>query len=108
MTTLDDCFLKLTNQLFLSLSFRINFHTNLYFSCYMLDELMEPLRVHLAPRLGDALLLGIVGGASKRLEMSIKRVSKRTILCYPKTLMFIILVFFLAATLRAYIGNCAI
>eukprot|EP01083_Nonionella_stella_P274320 931038_1 len=41
--------------------------------CYMLDELMEPLRVHLAPRLADALLVGIIGGASKRLEMSIKR-----------------------------------
>jgi len=41
--------------------------------CYMLDELMEPLRGHLAPRLADALLVGIIGGASKRLEMAIKR-----------------------------------
>lgn len=43
--------------------------------CQSLDELVGPLRSHLAPRLSDHLILGIVGGASKRLEGAIKRVS---------------------------------
>lgn len=41
--------------------------------CTNLDELLEPLRVHLAPRLSDALILSILGGASKRMESAIKR-----------------------------------
>ena len=41
--------------------------------CSSLDELVEPLRMHLAPRLADALVLGILGAASRRLESSIKR-----------------------------------
>lgn len=40
-----------------------------------LDELLGPLRAHLAPRLSDYLLIGLIGGASKRLEGAIKRVS---------------------------------
>lgn len=40
-----------------------------------LDELITPLRAHLAPRLSDNLLIGLIGGASKRLEGAIKRVS---------------------------------
>ena len=41
--------------------------------CSSLDELVEPLRMHLAPRLADALFLGILGATSRRLESSIKR-----------------------------------
>ena len=41
--------------------------------CSSLDELVEPLRMHLAPRSADALVLGILGAASRRLESSIKR-----------------------------------
>ena len=41
--------------------------------CSSLDELVEPLRTHLAPRSADALVLGILGAASRRLESSIKR-----------------------------------
>jgi conserved oligomeric Golgi complex subunit 4 len=43
--------------------------------CQQIEELIEPLRVHLAPRLADSLILGVVSGISKRLEMAIKRVS---------------------------------
>ena len=49
-------------------------------SCQLLDELFEPLRLHLAPPLSDAVFLGIVGGASKRLEAAIKRVSGLVVL----------------------------
>ena len=45
------------------------------FRCYLLDELVGPLRNHLAPKLSDALFTGILGGASKRLEAAIRRVS---------------------------------
>jgi hypothetical protein len=41
--------------------------------CQLFDELMDPLRVHLAPSLADAVLIGIVGGTSKRLEVAIKK-----------------------------------
>ena len=41
--------------------------------CSSLDELIEPLRIHLAPRLADTLILGILGAASRRLESSVKR-----------------------------------
>ena len=41
--------------------------------CSSLDELIEPLRIHLAPRMADTLILGILGAASRRLESSIKR-----------------------------------
>jgi hypothetical protein len=51
-----------------------------YSSCQHLDELFEPLRLHLAPALSDAVFLGIVGGASKRLEAAIKRVSQLVVL----------------------------
>lgn len=38
-----------------------------------LDELINPLRVHLMPRLADKLILGAISGASKRLEMALRR-----------------------------------
>lgn len=41
--------------------------------CQSLDELVDPMRLHLASRLSDNLILGIIGGASKRLEGAIKR-----------------------------------
>lgn len=41
--------------------------------CQLLDELIDPLRVRLAPSLSDSVILGIIGGASKRLEAAIKR-----------------------------------
>jgi len=41
--------------------------------CQSLDELVNPLRSHLAPRLSDNLILGVIAGASKRLEGAIKR-----------------------------------
>jgi hypothetical protein len=41
--------------------------------CSRLDELIEPLRIHLAPRLADVLILGMLGTASRLLESSIKR-----------------------------------
>jgi len=43
--------------------------------CFYIDELVDPLRSYLAPRLSDAVLVGVLGGASKRLEAAIKRVS---------------------------------
>jgi phage shock protein PspC (stress-responsive transcriptional regulator) len=49
--------------------------------CQQMEELIEPLRLHLAPRLADLVVLGVVGGISKRLEMAIKRVSF-TIVCF--------------------------
>jgi len=42
--------------------------------CFYIDELIGPLRSYLSPRLSDALLVGLLGGASKRLEAAIKRV----------------------------------
>ena len=41
--------------------------------CSTLDELVRPLRLHLSPRLSDAMLLGVLGVASKRLEAAVKR-----------------------------------
>jgi hypothetical protein len=38
------------------------------------DELILPLCQHLAPRLSDALVLGVLGTAAKRLEASLRRV----------------------------------
>mmetsp|Transcript_66722 Transcript_66722/g.98942 ORF Transcript_66722/g.98942 Transcript_66722/m.98942 type:complete len:360 (+) Transcript_66722:1798-2877(+) len=42
--------------------------------CSSLDDLINPLRVHLAPRLADILVIGVLGGASKRIEAAIRRV----------------------------------
>jgi hypothetical protein len=47
--------------------------------CSSLDELMEPMRVHLVSKLSDDLLIGILGGVSKRLEAVIRKV--RASLC---------------------------
>ena len=41
----------------------------------MIDDLVLPLRSSLAPNLADDLFIGVIGGASKRLEATIKRVS---------------------------------
>jgi len=41
--------------------------------CSSLDELIEPLRVHLVPKLADDLVIGILGGVSKRLEAAIRK-----------------------------------
>ena len=43
--------------------------------CASLDDLVDPLRVHLVPKLADELVLGILGGVSKRLEAAIRKVS---------------------------------
>ena len=43
--------------------------------CSSLDDTFGMFRVHLAPRLADILLLGVIGAACKRLESSIRRVS---------------------------------
>jgi conserved oligomeric Golgi complex subunit 4 len=42
--------------------------------CSSLDELIVPLRLYLAPRLADALVLGVLATVSKRLEVSLKKV----------------------------------
>ena len=39
-----------------------------------MDELIQALRIHLAPRLSDALVLGLIGLAAKRIESAIRRV----------------------------------
>lgn len=41
--------------------------------CSTMDELVYPLRLHLSPRLSDALVLGVVGSAAKRLESALRR-----------------------------------
>ena len=41
--------------------------------CSSLDELIEPLRVHLMPKLADDLVIGLLGGVSKRLEAAIRK-----------------------------------
>jgi len=41
--------------------------------CSRLDELINPLRVHLVPKLSDDLLVGILSGMSKRLEAAIRK-----------------------------------
>jgi hypothetical protein len=38
----------------------------------LLDELVEPMRSNLAPRLWDALLMGVIGTVCKRLETSLR------------------------------------
>ena len=43
--------------------------------CTLLDEILLPLCRYLAPRLADSLVLGVLGTVSKRLEMSLKKVS---------------------------------
>jgi hypothetical protein len=41
--------------------------------CALLDELLSPLRKHLAPRLWDILLLQVMSTVSKRLETSLRK-----------------------------------
>jgi hypothetical protein len=41
--------------------------------CTLLDELLEPLKKHLAPRLWDTLLLSVISTACKRLETSLRK-----------------------------------
>ena len=41
--------------------------------CGSLDEILNPLRLNLAPRLADTLILGVLGGTSRRLESVLKR-----------------------------------
>ncbi|KAL3780916.1 hypothetical protein HJC23_009122 [Cyclotella cryptica] len=41
--------------------------------CSELDEILEPLRIRLVPKLSDALLIGVLGGVSKRLEAAIRK-----------------------------------
>jgi hypothetical protein len=50
------------------------FFSFLFCRCMCTDELILPLCQHLAPRLSDALVLGVLGTAAKRLEASLKRV----------------------------------
>lgn len=42
--------------------------------CSSLEELIQPLRIHLAPRLADATVLGLISLAAKRIESAIRRV----------------------------------
>ena len=42
--------------------------------CVSLDDVVDPLRVHLVPKLTDELVLRILGGVSKRLEAAIRKV----------------------------------
>lgn len=46
--------------------------------CTLLDEILVPLCRYLAPRLADSLVLGVLGTVSKRLEVSLKKVRKRS------------------------------
>lgn len=46
--------------------------------CAELDEILNPLQVHLAPKLSDGLLIGILGGVSKRLEAAIRKVRRES------------------------------
>lgn len=39
-----------------------------------MDELIHPLKIHLAPRLSDAVVLGVLGSAAKRIEAALRRV----------------------------------
>lgn len=41
--------------------------------CSLLDELLQPLRRHLAPRLWDNLILTVMGTSCKRLETSLRK-----------------------------------
>ena len=45
--------------------------------CTCLDELILSVCANLAPRLSDALVLEVLGTVSKRLEISLKKVSHR-------------------------------
>ncbi len=47
--------------------------------CSLLDEILVPLCRFLSPRLADNLVLGVLGTVSKRLEVSLKKVRKRTL-----------------------------
>ena len=42
--------------------------------CASLDEFLDPLRVHLVPRLSDNFVIGILGAVCKRLEGAIRKV----------------------------------
>lgn len=41
--------------------------------CTLIDELISPLQMYLAPRLWDNLLLGVLGATCKRLETSLRK-----------------------------------
>jgi len=41
--------------------------------CSSLEEVIEPLKLHLIPHLADALVLGVLGAVAKRLEGSLRR-----------------------------------
>jgi hypothetical protein len=45
--------------------------------CASLDELIQPLRIHLAPRLSDVMVLGLISLAAKRIESALRRVRYR-------------------------------
>ena len=45
--------------------------------CTGIDELVTPLRLHLAPSLSDKLMLGVVDTVAKRLEASFKKVRSK-------------------------------
>ncbi|KAL9189319.1 hypothetical protein ACHAXT_011809 [Thalassiosira profunda] len=42
-------------------------------ACAGLDELLEPVRVHLVPALSDEFVVGVLGGVAKRLEAAIRK-----------------------------------
>jgi len=46
-----------------------------------MDDLLNPLRMQLAPHLSDAVVIGAIGGASKRMESAIRRVSIYWFVC---------------------------
>jgi hypothetical protein len=41
--------------------------------CTNLQDMIQPLKIHLGPRLADALVLGVLGTVAKRLEGSLRR-----------------------------------
>ena len=41
------------------------------YRCSALDDLLNPIRTHLSPRLSDAVMIAAVGGAAKRIEAAI-------------------------------------
>ena len=52
--------------------------------CTLLDEFLVPLCRYLAPRLADSLVIGVLGTVSKRLEVSLRKVSERSVVnWYP-------------------------
>jgi hypothetical protein len=72
--------------------------------CASLDELIQPLRIHLAPRLSDVMVLGLISLAAKRIESALRRVRYRQLgacTVFSSITWYFLIIFLLVSCCRA-------